>query len=176
MKLLLVDKDGTLVVTKSGERFVQTPWDQQPIDGVSDLLASAKIAGWAIAIVSNQGGVGAGHKTLEETILEMRFCLELFPQISEAFFCPDYQGQDCYRCWGSCGRDKRILYGNGWTDSGIKLAPFRKPEPGMLQLALYIHTPSVAKYVGDRPEYAAAAAAIGLPFLSAEKWLRDIPF
>ena len=61
MKLLMVDKDGTLVKTRSGERFPNSPWDQQPIDGVERELLSLEVAGWTIVIISNQGGVSAGH-------------------------------------------------------------------------------------------------------------------
>jgi D-glycero-D-manno-heptose 1,7-bisphosphate phosphatase len=162
-KLLLLDKDGTLVHPTHG-KFVDAPWHQAPIPGVAAALDRYQAEGWKLCIISNQGGVAAGHKSLDSCILEMRYCLELFPQIREAFFCPDFEGKDCWRVWGDCKEPHRILYGDGWTMSGDKLAPFRKPEPGMLQLAMDIHSPGQTLYIGDRPEDEAAAAAAGVPF------------
>lgn len=169
MKLLLLDKDGTLVAPVSGAKFVQSPWDQAAISGVEGAIARYVSEGWTPVIVSNQGGVKAGFKSLESCILEMQFCLELFPAILEAYFCPD-GGMDCWRAWGNCSEEHRILYGNGWTSGGYKLASFRKPGPGMLQLAIDIHAPDQVIYVGDRPEDQAAAQAAGLSFMWADEW------
>lgn len=85
-KLLICDKDGTLVNPASEAKFVDSPWDQKPIIGVKGKLENYALSGWDIAIASNQGGVAANHKSLESCILEMRFCLELFPAIAEAYF------------------------------------------------------------------------------------------
>lgn len=172
MKLLLIDKDGTLVHATHGT-FVDAPWHQAPIAGVSAKLDRYVAQGWKIAIISNQGGIAAGHKTLESAFLEFRFALELFPQVSEAYFCPDFEGRDCWRVWGDCKGEHRILYGNGWTSIGYKLAPFRKPDPGMLQLASDVHAPEQTLYVGDRPEDEGAASAANIEFLWAHDFLRD---
>ena len=77
MKLLVLDKDGTLTRTKSGHTFVQHPEDQVLIDGVVEAIAAYTADGWTMAIASNQGGVAAGHKTLEEAIAEMQYAMEL---------------------------------------------------------------------------------------------------
>ncbi len=98
-KLLLLDKDGTLISPKSGAKFVGDPWDQLPLPNVSDRLRKYATEDWKMAITSNQGGVGVGHKSLENCILEMKFCLELFPEIVEAYFCPDFEGSGCWRVW-----------------------------------------------------------------------------
>jgi len=170
MKLLLLDKDGTLTKPTTGE-FVDAPWHQQTAClNVLPTLYRYRTEGWQMAICSNQGGVEAGHKSLEQTFLEFRYCLELFPMIKEAFFCPDFEGRDCWQVWDDCKPENRILYGNGWTSRGIKLASFRKPDPGMLQLACDIHVPDEVLYVGDRPEDEQAALAAGIPFMDAEEW------
>ncbi len=106
-KILLLDKDGTLVNPKSGSKFIQKPWDQEAILGVEQRLKDYQ--GWDCVIVSNQAGVAAGHKTMENTIDEMLFCLELFPQIKEAFFCPDFQGNECHRVWGGWRRKSDLI-------------------------------------------------------------------
>lgn len=55
-KLLVLDKDGTLVRPKSGNTFVQHPEDQGLIEGVTEAIARYIADGWTIAIASNQGG------------------------------------------------------------------------------------------------------------------------
>jgi histidinol phosphatase-like enzyme len=55
-KLLVVDKDGTLVRPKSGNTFVQHPEDQELIEGVTEAIQRYVADGWTIAIASNQGG------------------------------------------------------------------------------------------------------------------------
>lgn len=172
--LLLLDKDGTLVRPKSGNQFIQTPWDQEPIPGVREALEKYK--GWAIAIVSNQGGVAAGHKTLEETFLEFRYCLELFPQIEKAYFCPNFEGDRCWECWGDCEEQNRIFHEHNKTDLYLLRNPnCRKPGAGMLLLAADNALQPVVM-VGDRPEDEGAAIALSkeIPcqFIWAEDWRR----
>lgn len=168
MKLILLDKDGTIINPKSGNKFVQTPWDQELIAGVKEAIAHYHSSGWTIAIISNQGGVSAGHKTLNNTILEMRFCLELFPEIEEAYFCPDFEGMECYRVW----RNDFIHYdADNYTvwEVGVR-GQFRKPKPGMLKLAQHIHVPDECWMVGDRPEDEQAADSAGINFMWADIW------
>jgi D-glycero-D-manno-heptose 1,7-bisphosphate phosphatase len=47
---------------------------------------------------------------------------------------------------------------------------FRKPNPGMLKLAAYLHSADECLMIGDRPEDEQAAAAAGIKFLSADVW------
>lgn len=169
MKLLLLDKDGTLVSPKSGEKFIQNPWDQKPLPGVREALRYYHENGWKMAICSNQAGVAAGHKTLLETNQEMIFCLELLPEIEEAYFCPDYDGGDCYRTW----TDDFILYNSKSHSLVAELelnGTFRKPGNGMLTLAINIHGADECWYIGDRPEDEQAAASAGVNFLPADIW------
>ena len=39
MKLLVLDKDGTIVRPKSGHTFIQSPEDQVLIEGVAEAIA-----------------------------------------------------------------------------------------------------------------------------------------
>lgn len=178
-KLLLLDKDGTLVRTRSGNPFVNRPWDQEWILFAKDSILRYQKQGWRIAIVSNQGGVAAGYKSVESAVFEMQFLLEMLPDRPDlreinAFFCPD-DGRTCYRVWGECNEEHRIIYTDRHSDVinlGIE-GQFRKPACGMLKLACEIE--GVADYanvlmVGDRPEDKDAAAAAGMRFLDAEVW------
>jgi D-glycero-D-manno-heptose 1,7-bisphosphate phosphatase len=165
-KLLILDKDGTLVHPKSGAKFVQHPTDQELLPGVAEAIARYAADGWTMAIASNQGGVAAGHKTLDDAIAEMRYCLGLLPQVKYALFCPDFDG---FSCW-EVSRDSS----KEWT-TGAK--SYRKPNPGMIDFAaaqLYGNRlwrdELEVLFVGDRPEDEQAAQAAGVHFMRAHDW------
>jgi D-glycero-D-manno-heptose 1,7-bisphosphate phosphatase len=168
MNLLLLDKDGTLIKTKSGETFINKPWDQEALPGVNEALIYYKQHGWKVVVISNQGGVAKNYKSLESAIAEMRFCMELLPEIEECYFCPDFEGENCYRIWA----DDFILYNSdSYSVSELEIQnQFRKPSPGMLKLAAHIEAASKVWYVGDRDEDEQAAGAAGINFMDAETW------
>jgi D-glycero-D-manno-heptose 1,7-bisphosphate phosphatase len=198
MHLLLLDKDGTLIQPRSGRRFVRHPQDQELMPGVKAAIAQYAAQGWKMAIVSNQGGVAAGHKTLEDAIAEMAYCLELLPQIEVGFFCPDFEGNDCWRVrrknpefigdkpceaiqaitW--CVEDDRWIPDTIYSliSPSQVVGRCRKPEPGMLILAQQEYVVATRTenqlpqtlMVGDRPEDEQAAQAAGVDFLWAQQW------
>ena len=163
MKLLLLDKDNTLIRPTSGE-FVDAPWHQEPLPNVAETLHRKLREGWRSVIISNQAGIEAGHKSLEQTFLEFRYCLGLLPEIDEAYFCPSFDGAEAWQVWGDCKDQHRILCRDGEIWGG-----FRKPSPGMLRVAIATHCPSEVLYVGDRPEDQQAAQAAQVPF----QWAKD---
>ncbi|MEM6432282.1 MAG: HAD-IIIA family hydrolase [Cyanobacteria bacterium P01_D01_bin.115] len=174
MKLLLLDKDGTLTTPKSGAKFVQHPEDQELLPGVIEAIRHYDDTGWNLAIASNQGGVAAGHKTLEDAALEMRYCISLLRdggiQAIEinAYFCPDFEGM-------KCGVVKTGCYPFRFRDDHLKVDSYRKPNAGMIQAAIYDLAPffselEEALFVGDRPEDEEAASNAGVQFMWAEAW------
>lgn len=166
-KILLLDKDGTLVVPASGAKFVNIPTDQKPMDGVNNAIDYYLKNDWNLMIISNQGGVAAGHKSLEEAIAEMRFAMDLFPGIEQAYFCPCDPKSEGDHCW-YVGNDWEMKI--DWKISALGYSSgFRKPHPGMLQLAIAGSVDEVL-YVGDRPEDEQAAAAANVPFMWADQW------
>lgn len=172
-KLLLLDKDGTLTTPKSGANFPKEAWDQTLILNVHETLCRYIAMGWKPMIISNQAGVEAGYKTLEECKAEIRFAMELTGCV-EAFFCPNFDGSECWRIWGK-GSDYEILYNfNSCDVQELNIInQFRKPYPGMLRLACHLHGTDEAIYVGDRKEDEAAANAAGIDFLWADDWRGD---
>ncbi len=66
MKAVFFDVDGTLTSTKSGQAFKQYPEDVLVFPGVEAGLAFHKSQGYQLIAVSNQGGVAARHKTMDE--------------------------------------------------------------------------------------------------------------
>lgn len=176
MNLLLLDKDGSLVSPcSSANKFVTDPWDQQPLPNVADRLTKYASNGWKMTIISNQGGIKAGHKSLENCILEMKFALQLFPQIEEAYFCPDFDGgAECWRIWGDCQEDERILYNKNSPEvCYLEIEnQLRKPNSGMLKLAASFYNFDEILYVGDRPEDEGAASAANIPFQWAAEFFK----
>ena len=61
MSLLLIDMDGTLREPLSGQQHFQHPKDQHIIAGAEIAIRAYK-DDWIIVGITNQGGVGAGHK------------------------------------------------------------------------------------------------------------------
>ncbi|BDM83225.1 HAD-IIIA family hydrolase [Acaryochloris marina] len=162
MKLIILDKDGTLTTPKSGKNFVQKPEDQILLPGVLDAVRWHTLQGHMLIIVSNQGGVSAGYKTIAEVILEMKYCLHLLRGIQSAYFCPDFEGNQCWHVERQSSSQVEVLRFRG---------RMRKPGDGMIQQALLDH-PCVSEilFIGDRPEDEQAAQAAGVDFQDAESW------
>ncbi len=164
-EILFVDLDGTIRRPKSGEQFIQFPKDQEAIPGAKEAITKYSTQGYLIVGITNQGGVAAKHKSLDDCIKEQQETLKLFPEIHSILFCPDFEGEKCYRCY----RDK---YFDCTTHYPRLLVHYRKPGLGMIDYVLTqgeIH-PSDCLMVGDSSEDEACAEAAGVTFIEAEKW------
>ena len=58
MKLVIVDRDGTLNYEREG--YIQTPEQWEPIPGALDAIARLNHAGFHVVIVANLPGLGRG--------------------------------------------------------------------------------------------------------------------
>lgn len=63
-KVLFIDLDGTIRRPIRGE-FVNSPDNQELIPGIKEKLKEYKNNDYAIVVVTNQGGIAHGFKTLE---------------------------------------------------------------------------------------------------------------
>ena len=160
-KIFFFDLDGSLRQTKSGATFISFPEDQKPIAGAEKAVAYYQSKGFICVGITNQGGVAAGHKSLESAIEEQRITLSLFPQLSEIFFCPSW-GESCYQV----SRDNEPLPFSA-PESGDSVISCRKPGHGMLLLASQGFGLDGAWMVGDRPEDKECSAAANVNFVSA---------
>lgn len=159
-RLLLVDLDGTIREPISGQKFIQHPRDQQIIAGADKAIAHFNSKGYICIGITNQGGVAAGHKSLDDCIQEQSYTLELFPQLHKIYFCPDFEGQQLGCVYRS---HYNLLAHRGFSS-------FRKPGAGMLEYARSTHSSEECWYIGDRSEDQAAANAAGIDFLWANIW------
>jgi D-glycero-D-manno-heptose 1,7-bisphosphate phosphatase len=60
--LALLDRDGTIIAEK---KFLADPAGVRLIPGAARAIRKLNDAGWAVAIVTNQSGVGRGYYTLD---------------------------------------------------------------------------------------------------------------
>jgi D-glycero-D-manno-heptose 1,7-bisphosphate phosphatase len=162
IKIIFFDLDGTLRETASGKTFINQQTDQKPIAGTQKALAYYQNKGFICIGITNQGGVAAGHKSLQSAIEEQRITLELFPELSEIFFCPNYDGESCYQV----SRDNEPLLMKALD----LMNSCRKPGAGMIELAMRGFSDlDIAQswVIGDRPEDQQCAEAAGVKFVWA---------
>ena len=107
--LVLLDRDGTLI---RDVPFLHDPSRVELLPGVGEGLAALQAAGFALAIVTNQQGIGLGYYTTQQMIaVNQQLFRALAPygvRISKIYFCPHTAADRC-----SC----------------------RKPEAGMIRRA-----------------------------------------
>lgn len=170
--LVILDKDGTLVEPAHGgsgtsfNQWVEFPEDQRLLPGVAERIAELKAMGATLVIASNQGGVAAGHKSLESAIAELKYACEL-AGVEAGYLCPDFEGEICYKITASSGFNFVAKFIGEFEDKN-----FRKPNGGMLSLAFESDSGGEgdAVMIGDRPEDQKAAEAAGIRFVDAQSW------
>ena len=135
--LILLDRDGTLIRDVG---FLNDPAGVELLPGVGEGLAALQAAGYALAIVTNQQGVGIGYYTTQQMIaVNQQLFRALGPygvRISKIYYCPHTAADQC-----GC----------------------RKPLSGMLDRAMRDFGMSGARtfIVGDSSVDAAAGRAAG---------------
>lgn len=166
MKLLLVDCDNTIREPDSGEKFIQYPQDQRIIRGADKAIGYYDPLEWTIIAITNQGSVASGHKSLSDCFDEQQYTLKLFPQLSAIYFCPDYEGRECWVV-------DRYQLPKESKEFGYEGRHFRKPGAGMLLFAMWQYGISERQtfYVGDRALYEEAAMRAGVNFILTDIWL-----
>lgn len=173
MKILFVDCDGTIRESASGGKFINRPEDQRILEGVPEAIAHYQQKGWEIIGITNQGGVAAGHKSLEEALKEQRYTLDLLAEISSIYMCPDFEGEECW-CVRRDGSSlvRRSDFPNPHIPGELLYQRFRKPGSGMIMLAIdcFEVYPNDCWLIGDREEDALAATAAGINFMWADAW------
>jgi rfaE bifunctional protein nucleotidyltransferase chain/domain len=94
--LALVDRDGTLI---RDVPFLNDPERVELLPGAGEGLTELQAAGFAIAIVTNQQGIGLGYTTRQEMIaVNQRLFRELAPfgaLISRVYYCPHTAADGC---------------------------------------------------------------------------------
>jgi histidinol phosphatase-like enzyme len=145
LKVLVIGKNGGLVRPPKGRKWINSPEDQQPIPGIYEQLTNFKNEGYYVVATSNEGGVAAGYKSVPQANAEMKYCLELFPQLSSIFYCPDFGGRECLQVTRT---DERLVVSPipnapqsyevsipiEKDEAKLIIGHCRKPKAGMLRL------------------------------------------
>lgn len=150
--LVLLDRDGTLI---ENSHFLKDPSKVRLLEGVGEGLRALQAAGFSLAVITNQQGMGLGYFDYEAFVaVNSAMLRQLAPygiQITRFYFCPHSLAEQC-----DC----------------------RKPGTRMIERALAdFHCPREDCFViGDAVSDVEAAAAAGCtgillspsqPFLSA---------
>ena len=164
-KALFLDLDGTIrqpIANPNG--FISHPFDQEIIAGAKHAIDKYIAEVWALVGISNQAGVAAGHKSLQDCIVEQARTLDL-AGLESVLFCPDFDGLQCYQV---INVEREYIELHQQDDRWI--GQYRKPNAGMLLHAIDIYTPSEILFIGDRPEDEESAKAANIPFIWAHEW------
>ncbi len=136
--LVLLDRDGTLI---ENVHFLNTPKRVQLLPGVGEGLRALQQAGFSLAVVTNQQGIGLGYFDYEAFVASNSEMLrQLAPfgvQISRFYFCPHSLAEQC-----ACRKPGTRLIERALTDFQTK------PEECFL--------------IGDAPSDLEAARAAGI--------------
>jgi D-glycero-D-manno-heptose 1,7-bisphosphate phosphatase len=138
--LLVLDRDG--VINRDSAEFVKTPDEWLPLPGSIEAISALSRAGFAIAVATNQSGLGRGLID-EATLAAMHdkfrgLVSEAGGQVDLIVYCPHHPDDDC-----DC----------------------RKPKPGLFeQIAEHFQTgvdgvPAIGDSLRDLEAAAAAGAS-----------------
>jgi D-glycero-D-manno-heptose 1,7-bisphosphate phosphatase len=137
-RLVMIDRDG--VINEDSGEFIKSVAEWRPIRGSLEAIAALHRAGWRVAVVTNQSGIGRGlydeaalagiHRHMRERVRAAG------GELAGVYYCPHLPEDGC-----EC----------------------RKPKPGMFralerELGLSV---AGAPYIGDRLSDVEAAEGVG---------------
>lgn len=160
---LVLDFDGTIRRSKSGETFIKNFQDIELMPGIEALIWRYRNMGWLILGISNQAGVAHGFKLPMEVENEMEATFKLFTEN------PFHIAKHCYHD------------GKGRIEPYNYRSLCRKPDIGMLAIMEEIAFNKGKRvvdwdnslFVGDRPEDEECAKRAGIPFRHIDSFLNE---
>lgn len=142
MKLVILDRDGTINALMDEDTFITSPEDWHTLPGTLEAIARLNHAGWRVVVATNQPGLGRGLldvATLNTIHAGMHKQLAAVGgRIDAVFYCPHTIEEAC-----AC----------------------RKPLPGLLEQICerYGVDPRAVPVVGNCTAHLQAGAALGAP-------------
>ena len=138
MKLIILDRDG--VINEDSDSYIKSPEEWIPILGSLEAIASLKLAGWKVAVATNQSGLARGlfdQSTLNTIHTKMHSALL------------DHNTSIDYLVWCPHGPDD--------------MCDCRKPKPGLYrQISDYFKVKLTGvPVVGDSSRDLIAATSVG---------------
>ena len=99
MKLVIVDRDGTINVEREG--YIQSPEEWEPLPGALDAIARLNHAGFHVVIAANMPGIGRGLFDMGALnaihALMSKQLAAVGGRVEAIFFCPHAPDESC-RC------------------------------------------------------------------------------
>jgi len=152
MKLVILDRDGTLCVEREG--YLQSPDDWEPLPGALDAVARLNQAGWQVVIAANMPGLGRGLFDMAAlNAIQARMHKQLAAvggRVDAMFFCPHAADEGCacrkplpglFQQIGERYRvDLRQVHAVGDSGRGVPAAPPAACVPHLVLTGL--HAPS----------------------------------
>ena len=96
-RFVILDRDG--VINHDSDAYIKTPEEWQPLEGSLEAIATLADAGFQVAVITNQSGVGRG--LLSEAMLQ-RIHAKLRGEVEAAggriagiYYCPHRPGEGC---------------------------------------------------------------------------------
>lgn len=115
--IVILDRDG--VINFDSDAYIKTPEEWQPIPGSLEAIGRLCAAGYRVAVVSNQSGIGRGlldEKTLERIHAKMIAGVEAAGGVlSGIYFCPHAPEDDC-----QCRKPRTALMRQLKADLGLE--------------------------------------------------------
>lgn len=97
MKLVIVDRDGTICVEREG--YIQTPDDWEPLPGALDAIARINQAGYHVVIAANLPGLGRGLFDMAAlNAIQAKMNKQLAAvggRVEAIFYCPHAPDEGC---------------------------------------------------------------------------------
>ena len=97
MPILVLDRDG--VVNQDSDDYIRSEQDWIPIPGSIEAIARLSMAGYQVAIATNQSGLNRGYFTLEDLeSIHRQLCAmveEKGGSIAGIFYCPHRPDENC---------------------------------------------------------------------------------
>jgi HAD superfamily hydrolase (TIGR01662 family) len=147
-KALILDYDGTLRETISGEKFPTKPSDVRILPGRIEKLKEYQAKGYNLLGISNQSGVSKGKLSQQDAIDCFNKTNELLGLFIEVHFCPHSVPPIVCYC--------------------------RKPMPGLgiMLVEKYKLNPADTIYVGDMTTDKTFAARCGFKFINQDEFFK----
>ena len=97
MKLVIVDRDGTICVEREG--YIQTPDDWEALPGALDAIARLNQAGYHVVVAANMPGLGRGlFDSAALNAIHTKMAKQLAAvggRVEAIFFCPHAPEEAC---------------------------------------------------------------------------------
>ena len=118
-RLVSLDRDG--VINHDSHEFIKSPAEWRPIDGSIEAVANLSTAGFDVAVVTNQSGVGRGLLDVAalESIHEkmLRLASDAGGEIVYIAYCPHHPDDGC-----DCRKPGTLLFEKVSAELGVDLA------------------------------------------------------